>query len=444
MRKLFVSMVAAALACVAAANAVVGGGTMTLEFGKVRQPDGTMLDVKGAKIPFRVERIEARRAAPAFRNDIASVLFDSGRGGRTFGPENTFVFNNDNPGQYFISDINEFSIPSAADGVRLVAGGQGKPWQQLTQGMDIQQSERYLIRWRVFTQLVTGRGANQSTFDGEIADFGGYFNPTLSIIPFTPGTYKLTFDIAVVAVAPTGQQTYVAQQFRQPQTPENGEGPFLGTVQNVFSGGGPSVGTSEDTFWFDGANGGSDGLYDETEVEQLGTDPQNLIRTTLLLGITATQTPTETFYPVSFSWFRGRAVSGTFINLWFKDQQYVVGLPGFTLNATEAPSQLIVNGVVPTTNPLSMRFSTTLRSNTGGMTGYVDLFNYTTNQWVFFGETPVGTSDVDLTVIVTGTPAQFVSSTNDVRARIRLRRTGFTTTANPQTRVDLANWIITR
>lgn len=129
--------------------------------------------------------------------------------------------------------------------------------------------------------------------------------------------------------------------------------------------------------------------------------------------------------PSSFSLFRGSLVSGGLTSLFNIDSDYLQVKPGITLNAGEAPVQLIVDGVSPTPTASDFRFDLVSHTDTGGLQQTIDLFDWTANAYVNL-DTRAGHPNTDETVEVTpSNPNRFIQAgTNAVRARISYKSTG--------------------
>lgn len=152
---------------------------------------------------------------------------------------------------------------------------------------------------------------------------------------------------------------------------------------------------------------------------------------------------TVVLVPDAFSFFRGSLDSGNLASLAAVDANRLVGRPGFTLNPTEAPCQLVVESTAPGTAVSQLQFRFNMQANTGGLTQTLQVFDWTTNAYVNAGTQTLSTSNVSVTTNITN-PANFIrASDRKVRARLQVRVTGFTTTSAWRPRWDEAVWFYT-
>lgn len=429
MRRGIVVASAMAMTLAAWAQSEIRTGVMTVEFGHTVLPDGRIVDLKGLPIPYRAERIDDRTRV-------------AGRPGpqgfeRASAPESGTPIYRCDSGSYIVSDINEFPMPSVADDVRLGSNGPNAMWRYLTVGIDSYTTQRFLIRWQVFTSYVSGRGAGRSCFEPfpppPSLDFGGYFQPG-------PGVWKVTFDIGVMQIRINGQQVYFAQQFRTPRVPENGQGPFRDDVQTVFSRGPAQLGFSENFFFYDSD---FNGIYDETEVEQFddgGTREGNML---LVIGAEGTIDPVP---PISFSVVRGQLLDGGLTNLWFRDQRYVTVGPAPLIGLNGGDVQIEFTSESPTASPLGMIFALWSAAPGRARTQQVlELYNFAQARWQQFDSRLAPVVDTEVLAIVTGNPAHYVQpGTRTIRARVTYeRRSPFQLPAFT-VRLDQATWQIAR
>lgn len=427
-----------------AASAQTYRGVLEVSFGHCTTPWGESVSMKGLKIPYTLEPIKATRANPN-----GYVVPRKNRGNDGGSPEAVTVYQNDNgDGTYF---VNGFGMPSGLDDAFMTPAAVGARWQFLTTGIEAQISDNnddFLIRWRCYRNFVSGMGHGVSAFYNDPIDFGGRFNFSETIPPTpTPGIYKLTFDLRPPGV-PTSvpltfpqQQGYFAQQFREwAGIWTTGEEPFRPEFSTVFSSGGPTVGTSVDFYYFDADP--EEGIYAEDEIDQF--DPGN--DANFLLKIEAQQTGTvDTRMPSSITQNPGRYVAGALSDIWDSDNFYYEAWPGPVLVSTLKPLQFIIESTstVETIIALSVQIET--KATLANLPQTVELYNFTTSQYVQVDQRNIGTTDGTITVTATGTPSQYVQTgTRKVRARLGYKPAGAVLVYPWKVSIDKVNWLITR
>jgi hypothetical protein len=353
------------------------------------------------------------------------------------GEDNVDIYRNINgSGSYFVSN-EDFPIPSCLDDVRILPSGVNSSWKTLTIGLETKTAQRFLVRWKVYWTYTSGFGAGISAFypdpPAPNRDFGGY-------IELPEGTYLLTFNIAGVGCNTPQAQMYFVQQFRWPQFPERGEGPFASyVVQSVFSGFGPSIGSSENLFYYDWDP--IDGIYDETEFDNFGTEPGE--EANLALGIAASGSQ-ETVLPTSFTAIWGVVTGGNLASLWSSDDNRLVirEAPPVALGGPSV--RLLVEGGVSSSNIAGFEFVLESRVPVVGnaVTQTIELFNYVTNQWVLFDSRFATTTDSVIQLVVPNNPTHYISSQNRMRSRISFYDPGSLITFGWTGQVDQAIWRI--
>jgi len=396
-------------------------GVFELAYGKVRMPNGKYRDVSGLKIPYQIERIY-----PGTK----------GTSGRARHPEAATAYRNDNGDPtYYVSGL---AMPSALDDVTLTSAGQGQPWTQVTVGIMNTSMDRILLRWIAYDRYVSGLGAGVSAFYDVIADWGGFTVNQLgqNIFPST-GTWKITFDFSIVGIVVPDGECYFAAQFREPfGVPD---GPFRNDFFPVFSGGGVSVGISDDLFWYDW-DPEPNGVYEETEVDYFNGPPNEA---NFLLQIDTGGTTTELF-PFSYTIFAGRYVSGSFVDLWFSDNSYLV-VDAFNEDERPYPISVMFDSQSPTATPLSLTFKLESATIADGYEVVIMLFNYQDNRFDVVQRTGTSSIDREISVTIGSNPAKYVHpSSRAVRALVQYRESAVELAQLWWTKIDRATWLITR
>lgn len=428
-------------------------GTIKLEFGWVKDASGTVRSVKGLVLPLYGERIDA---VPIKRSQLTG-------GSRTYNPlpaprvvrfmnsfsqgitpkhggiiptgSSTTIYNADAGGGYGYIDPAEFDDPSSLDD-HVLSAGSGLPWENLTFGANVADPHRVLLRWRCYTTYNGSAQAGVDAFSGEFADFGGYIAG--STFP-APGSWKLTVGVAPAGVVAPQNSIYVAQQFRVPSTPEDGEGAFDGSFRNIYNVlAEPSVGSSLNQFWFDWEP--EDGIYTTNEVDILSGENSfsNFLHTITASG------SVDTLLPISFTVVKGRNPTGSFFDLWFSDDTWVTLQPTLFAITGVPPLQMSFEGVAASTSAQSLKIHTECASLSGASTMRVYLYNFTTSQYELLVTKPAPGSDTVTEFTVTTNPSRFING-SDRHVRALLTYTpGVFSTASWRVRWDRLVWVVTR
>jgi hypothetical protein len=401
-----------ALGAAAGAQPVAHHGVVEVAFGYVRDADGTVRSLKGLKLPYYAEPIQA--APVGSTRPVPEVWTDR---------SSTTVYNADSGTGYGIVDGAD---PSSLDDL-VLAGGVGVPWKHLTFGVDIGAQRNFLIRWIVYDTYVQGLGPGVSAFtQSAVWDFGVIYPAT------APGTYKITIDVAAAGIAVPTSTIYMAQQFRAPNP--NGQGAFDTAMKTVYNSSGPvSVGTSQNNFWYD--HDPLDGIYDETETDWFGE--QSFANHLRAITVAGTQ---DNLVPATATVEQGLLVGGDLIDLWYSDNQFYS-----VRNAAPGdPVAIVLESQSPSASILSMTFRAEAKSLQQGVLK-VELFNYQTNAYDEVATLNLSNVKQSTQVTITNNPSKYVNSAN---RRVRARLVG----SPPPLRsirtwildVDMAGWTITR
>ncbi len=412
--------------------------TSRVEFCKVKNALGAYSFSKGARIGVTITPIKAEIARGKEGRATSGPMVPGGGRDMLGVAANSVVYQNDS-GTFFVAADG----PSCLDDLQLTAAANNKAWKIVSFGVHLDSTDRsgkFLVRWRGFQTYTTQLGPGVMAFDDEMFDFGFYLQR--SQFPSSDTTFVVTVDLTLNPLAIVPDQTcYLAQQFRQPQLPvEHGEGLFDGSTWNVFSSAGPQVGFSEDLFWYDSP---PDGVYDETEVDAFDPNEGGAGAGNFYFKIEVGSGTTTSLSPFTYTWIRGVYQSGNIGSLWFDDSNYNIAKAGLVLFPNEPPAQIQVETFSPTLSPTSMRIDVDAKVNTAGLSMKVELWNYTTGQWVNVVSGPVATADT--TMIGFGaTPPQFVDqSSGTMRAKVSFYRTGLTLVWPWTASVDRITWTIT-
>jgi hypothetical protein len=132
----------------------------------------------------------------------------------------------------------------------------------------------------------------------------------------------------------------------------------------------------------------------------------------------------ETVTPYAYSFFRGFSVSGKVSDLWISDDKRVIGQAGITLSGTEAPVQLILNGISPYSSATDLKIDVESGVTASGLVQSVELYDFTANAYVQVDSRTATTSDSAIEVTAPS-PNRFIQAgSRAMRARIGLRAPG--------------------
>lgn len=408
--------------------------TLTVAYGKVRMKDGSYADLKGMKLPAKIERVTStimqKPPTPYFESAI--------RKAPAFAPLALQAFywadqdpNNTNSLPYGAIDP-EFDSCSVLDDIQVAGNTVNVPWQQLTWAMTNPQAHDFLIRWTVWNAYNANAPAGTSAFSpypvpsNYLLDFGIKWPATQT----QTGPIKVTINIAAAQVYAPQSQFWFSQQFRQWQFPGNPDAPFDNSVGNLFNHLlPPQVGFSDVFFWLDGPEGDSDGMYEEQEKDIFG-DTQNPQQGNLMLKIEGNLSGTiQDCNPTAAILEKGGYISGDFTDLWFSDDFYYKAKPDWTQPRSVEPLQLTVEGRSPSANINSISFSCESGTTGGNATQKIQMYRFggPTPGWVDVDTRAIATADGNVTYIYTGANPQYFINTADqnrLRARVKITPDG--------------------
>jgi hypothetical protein len=145
--------------------------------------------------------------------------------------------------------------------------------------------------------------------------------------------------------------------------------------------------------------------------------------------------------PTSYQLNRGVLISGTLASILSVDDASLKIGPGPTLNAQEAPAQVVVIGVSPSPAPTQLRFHLQASVGTPNLSQTIEMWNYTTSQWVSAG-TVAATRTESVQEVSIANPAQYVQTgTGQVQARLSWKQVGPTLLFLWPVSIDQAVWL---
>jgi hypothetical protein len=129
--------------------------------------------------------------------------------------------------------------------------------------------------------------------------------------------------------------------------------------------------------------------------------------------------------PTAFSWVRGLPMSGNLASLAADDGNYLVARSGPVFVPGEAPAQLEVDTVAPSSVVYGIDVSLVGKVNTPGLAQRAEAWNYVTGTWVLLGQLAPGSFDGTQTVAFPGNAANYLEpGTNRVKVKFSWFRTG--------------------
>ena len=139
--------------------------------------------------------------------------------------------------------------------------------------------------------------------------------------------------------------------------------------------------------------------------------------------------------PDSYNIFRGAYVSGDLIDVIQSDDSYLEFNPGFVLNAMEAPVWLEFEGSLTSTD---YQLQIESQANTPGLSYTAEMFNWNSGNYEVVGllDESFNTDSVEVYSLT----ADHVDATENTKARIGWRKTGFTIVFPWAVRIDQVGW----
>lgn len=129
--------------------------------------------------------------------------------------------------------------------------------------------------------------------------------------------------------------------------------------------------------------------------------------------------------PTAYSVLRGVHVSGGLADLFTSDDSRLVVKNGLVANSSEAPIQVVIDGVSPTQTASEIRFHVESQVQIIHLQQTVELWDWTANAWVQVDQR-AGSANVDTVVVGAGTtPNRFIKTgTRAIRAKVSVKPTG--------------------
>jgi hypothetical protein len=135
-------------------------------------------------------------------------------------------------------------------------------------------------------------------------------------------------------------------------------------------------------------------------------------------------TGAATVLPEDYSIVRGIWVSGDLEDLCESDDSRLVVQAGPTMDPTESPVWVMVEGTSPVSAPSELRFTLEARANTTGLRQRIELYNYLTESWEEVDTRAATTTDSVVVVAVSGDPSRFIEpGTLSMKAQLTWKNT---------------------
>lgn len=425
--------------------------TLTMAYGKVRRADGTYADLKGMKVPARIERVKSVISEKPPTSYFSPAINSMGAA-PALALTSIYWADQDpnNSGALPYGEIGGgFPSCSVLDDIQVNSNALNAPWQQITWGMNNPTPHNFLIRWTVWNSYNSSAPNGASAFQPYpipptyMLDFGVIWPSSQT----QTGPIKVTINIAAAQVSAPQTNFWFSQQFRQYQFPGNPDAPFDLSVANLFNQSlPPQVGFSDVFYWLD-AEGNPDGKYEEQEKDIFGEPPAPPMQGNLLLKIEANTSGTlQDLQPTAAILEKGIYISGDFSDLHFSDDFYYKARPDSTLPRSVPPIQLRIDGRSPSANINSISFNVESSVVGGTATQKLQLYRFggPTPGWVDVNTRTLNSVDSNYTYVYTNAnPEYFVNPADQNRVRARVLITPSPDAARSFTaQIDRGRWSV--
>ena len=139
--------------------------------------------------------------------------------------------------------------------------------------------------------------------------------------------------------------------------------------------------------------------------------------------------------------FRGLQLSGTLEDSFDSDDNRLNFSPGLTIDSTEAPVWLILDGIILSNSPQVLKIGYESQAGTPGLTSTLEAFNWHTNSYEVVGAYDEGfNADTVYSSDLTARIADYVDAAGNVRCRLGWRKTGPTINYPWEIRLDQFGW----
>ncbi len=147
--------------------------------------------------------------------------------------------------------------------------------------------------------------------------------------------------------------------------------------------------------------------------------------------------------PTSLNWVRGVPQSGNLASFASDDDDYNVAKAGLVLFPNEPPAQLEVEAFAPSSVVYGIDLNVIAKVNTTGLDQKVEIWKFSTSQWVTIGQKPATTSESGQPLSVSGNVLDYVEpGTHRVKVKFSWLRSGLTLVWPWTVSVDQVQWSI--
>lgn len=146
----------------------------------------------------------------------------------------------------------------------------------------------------------------------------------------------------------------------------------------------------------------------------------------------------------AFTVLRGFVLSGNLASLQQVDNDRLVVQRGFVPNSSDAPIQVVVEGVSPVTAPSQVRFDLTAQASSASLAQKIELFNFANNGYDTLDLRQATLTDSTATVTVAANAFQYVDpGTGTVRAKVSYKPNAPIQSSNYTASLNKTSWVIT-
>lgn len=146
---------------------------------------------------------------------------------------------------------------------------------------------------------------------------------------------------------------------------------------------------------------------------------------------------------VSFTVLRGFILAGGLASLQQVDNDRLVVQRGFVPNSSDAPIQVVVEGVSPVTSASEVRFELTAQASSASLAQRVELYNFANGGYDTLDLRQATVTDSTVTVTVSANAFQYVdSATGTVRAKVSYMPNAPIQSSNYTASLNKTSWLV--
>ena len=144
--------------------------------------------------------------------------------------------------------------------------------------------------------------------------------------------------------------------------------------------------------------------------------------------------------PQQLTVFRGKVVSGNLSSVFTSDNNRLVVMGGPTINGYEAPLDVRFDALCSTDLPSRLVLTLETKANSPGLTQYVDMFEWNSNQWVTLDTREVSMVDTTMNLDIPVCWRFAKPGTGQMKLRYWVANQGPVTIPNWSVGIDQMNW----